>query len=325
VNKQPWIVCLGGAALLAGILACGAPPSLAGAPSPTVLDDAAPVDRESRIPDESVKMSPETDSHPPEVYSQDYQEPVPVLGQVNTAGAEDSPFITPDGSTLYFFFTPDVNVPVQQQVIDSVTGIYVSRRVGDVWQEPDRVVLENPGEASGDGCEFVQGDVMWFCSVREGYTGVHWFTAKYTDGAWGNWKLADFDPKFKVGELHISSDGAELYFGSDRTGGKGGLDIWVSKLVNNAWQEPVDVEAVNTADDEGWPALNPAGNELWFSRNYGIWRSKLVDGAWQEAQLIISPLSGEPSIDQEGNVYFVHHFYVDDRMIEADIYVAAKR
>ena len=82
------------------------------------------------------------------------------------------------------------------------------------------------------------------------------------------------------------------------------------------------MSTVNTIDSEGWPAISPNGNELWFTRNYGIWRSKKVNGEWQEAEEIISPLAGEPAIDAVGNVYFVHHFYEGDRMIEADIYVA---
>jgi hypothetical protein len=36
-------------------------------------------------------------------------------------------------------------------------------------------------------------------------------------------------------------------------------------------------------------------------------------------------MAGEPSIDEEGNVYFVHHFFDGDKMIEADIYVAYKK
>ena len=39
-------------------------------------------------------------------------------------------------------------------------------------------------------------------------------------------------------------------------------------------------------------------------------------------ELVISQFAGEPSVDANGNIYFVHHFYRDGRMIEADIYVA---
>ena len=178
------------------------------------------VDRETKIPANAVKILPETDEHPPLLNSSDYEKPVPVPGGVNTAGAEDSPFITPDGITLYFFFTPDINVPVEKQILDGVTGIYVSKKVNGEWSEPERVVLQDLGKLAMDGCEFVSGDIMWFCTVREGYTDIHWFTAEYKNGMWQNWKIADF-PDYKVGELHITGDGTELYFGSDRPGGKG--------------------------------------------------------------------------------------------------------
>jgi hypothetical protein len=284
-----------------------------------------PVGRETKIPTNAIKMSPETDEHPPMVYTSEFEKPVPVPGRVDTAGAEDSPFITEDGDTLYFFFTPDVNIPVEKQVLDGVTGLYVSKKVGNAWRRPERIILQEPGKVAIDGCEFVQGEVMWFCSVREGLTGVHWFVAKFQDGKWQNWKIADFNPDYKVGELYISGDGSELFFGSDRSGGKGNLDIWVSQKIDGEWGEPVNVDAVNTADSEGWPALSPDGNELWFTRNYAIWRSKKVKGAWQAAEQVVSPLAGEPSLDANGNLYFVHHFYENNKMIEADIYVAYKK
>lgn len=281
------------------------------------------IDRESKIPADAVKITQEADVSPPQTYSDEYEKPVPVPGLVNSAGAEDSAFVMPDGNTLYFFFTPDVRVPVEKQIIDGITGIYVSKKTGNDWGKPERIFLQDPGKLAMDGCEFVQNNIMLFCSVREGYTGVNWFTAEYKENKWQSWKNADFNPDYKVGELHIADD--ELYFHSDRPGGKGGLDIWVSKKANGEWSEPENVEAVNTADSEGWPAISPDGNELWISRNYGLWRSKKVNSEWQTPKLIISPLAGEASIDSEGNVYFTHHFYKNDKMLEADIYVAYKK
>lgn len=302
------------------LTACSGPAS-----SPTSTNTDIFVDRGLKIPLDAVKMSPETDAQPPQMHSSDFENPVPVPGQVNSAGAEDSPFITPDGNTLYFFFTPDVKIPAEKQLLDGVTGIYRSKKVNGEWTEPERIILQDPGKLALDGCGFVLGDAMWFCSAREGYEGIPWFTADQVNGIWQNWENANFDPALQVGELHISSDGNELYFHSDRPGGKGGLDLWVSKKVDGTWQDPINVSAVNTADAEGWPALNPAGDELWFYRNYGIWRSKKVNGEWQEPELIVSSLAGEPSIDKDGNLYFVHHFIDDDKMIEADIYVAYRR
>ena len=49
--------------------------------------------REESIPDSAVKMTPETDLFPPILHSNEYEEPIPMSGSINTAGAEDSPFI----------------------------------------------------------------------------------------------------------------------------------------------------------------------------------------------------------------------------------------
>lgn len=45
--------------------------------------------RESEIPEDAVKMSPEADMYPPQLHSYQFEEPVPMPGPVNTAGAED--------------------------------------------------------------------------------------------------------------------------------------------------------------------------------------------------------------------------------------------
>jgi hypothetical protein len=282
------------------------------------------VSRYSKIPSTAVKMTPDTDFSPLNSYTTEYDNPVPI-SVIDSAGAEDSAFIMPDGNTLYVFFTPDVSVPVEKQILDGVTGIYLSHKTGGVWSDPERIVLQDDGKLAMDGCEFVLGSKMWFCTVREGYTGIHWFSAEFRDGRWQDWKNADFNPDYMVGELHITGDGKELYYHSDRPGGKGGLDIWVSEKVDGVWQEPKNVDEVNTNRSEGWPAILPDGNELWITRDYGLWRSKKVDGRWSEPVLMFSPLAGEASIDNEGNVYFTHHFYKDDKMIEADIYFAKKK
>jgi hypothetical protein len=286
--------------------------------------------REEAIPAAAVKMTPQNDPYPPVLHSSEWQAPVPVGAPVNTAGAEDSPFTTPDGNTLYFFFTPDMNVPPEKQLIDGVTGLYVATRRDGVWGMPERVLLQDPGKAALDGCEAVQGDVMWFCSARDGYTGINWFTAKLVNGKWEHWQYAgDRLKELQVGELHPAADGSELYFHSSRPGGKGGVDIWVTRRAGDEWLPPENVAAVNSADTDGWPFLTQDGSELWFLRTYqgspAIFRSKLGPGGWLAPELIVSQFAGEPTLDAAGNLYFVHHFYRDGKGIEADLYVAMRR
>lgn len=282
--------------------------------------------RENKIPDDMVKITPETDPHPPITVSPEYTQPEPLPYPINTRGAEDSAYMLPGGDTLYFWFTPDNLMDVYAQAVDLVTGIYVSKLQDGQWSTPERVWLCEPGTPVLDGCEFIDGDKMWFCSVREGYTDLHWFTAEHVDGEWTNWLLSDFNSSYEVGELHIVSD--ELYFHSARPG-KGGYDIWVSKMEDGEWGEPSSISVINSEYSEGWPWVSPDGSEMWFTRLEGasnLYRSKRVDGEWTEPELMIKTLAGEPSLDNQGNVYFTHHFYDDEgNMLEADIYVAYKK
>ena len=289
----------------------------------------ASIDRETKIPAGQQKMTPEIDLLPPILHSDEYEQPVPMPYPINTAGAEDSGFMMPDGNTFYVWFTPDPGAPLGEQLDDGVTGIYVSKKVNGAWQKPERVVLQDADKQSLDGCAFVQDCTMWFCTARTGYTGLHWFKASCTDGKWGKWENADFKPEYEVGELHITADGKELYFHSSKAGGKGQYDIWVSRNNNGEWLPPQNIEVVNSPEIDGWPSLTQDGNELWFTRFYmgspAIFRSKRVNNEWQEPELIISQFAGESSVDSEGNIYFTHHFYKDGVMLEADIYVAYRR
>jgi hypothetical protein len=287
--------------------------------------------RESKIPTDAVKMTPETDFYPPILHSDEFEEPVPMPYPINTAGAEDSAFITSDGNNFYVWSTPDPNIPVQEQLTDGVTGIYWSKKVNGQWGEPERMVLND--DLSLDGCLFVQGNEAWFCSARIGnYRGVDLWTAELVNGKWANWENAGekINVEYQVGEMHITSDGNEMYFHSgNRSGGKGGYDIYSMEKVNGEWQQPTPVDAVNTVDMEGWPFISENGNELWFTRFYqgspAIFRSERINGTWNEPELIVSQFAGESTFDEQGNLYFTHHFYENGTMIEADIYVAYKK
>ncbi len=292
--------------------------------------------RAEAIPATAVKITPDMDIYPPVLHSDGWQNPVPLGSPIDTAGAEDSPFITPDGNNFYFFFTPDVSIPAEKQLLDGVTGLWWSQRVGGNWTEPERVVLNN--DLALDGCECVQGDVMWFCSVRAGNIGeIDVYTAKLENRKWTDWENAgeQLNRQYDIGEFHLSPSSSTLYFQWTGHGGYGSYDLWKSEKTATGWGEPVNLGLnVNSENDEGWPFLSSDGSELWFCGQSrlgytgpAVFRSlKTADGSWGEPEEIISNFAGEPTLDDEGNIYFVHHFFSQDGvMLEADIYVAYKK
>lgn len=88
--------------------------------------------------------------------------------------------------------------------------------------------------------------------------------------------FSDWSPPENVGgsvnsafnEQHpaISPDGLSLYFVSDRPNGLGGFDLWVAHRADrdSPWEDPVDIEALNSAASEFAPAFDPGGHVLFF-------------------------------------------------------------
>jgi hypothetical protein len=306
------------------------------APSPT----SPPVSRRKSIPAAAVKGSPASDAWQP-VTAAGWSAPKPMDGPVNTAGAEDSPFLSEDGQGFYFFFTPDPNLPPGQTASDGVTGIWVARRGPDGWLEPERVPLAEPGVTHVDGCEFLLGDRMYFCSIRAGnHNSIDWWTATLRDGVWGEIANAGewLNGDQQVGELHITAGYRELYFGSERPGGLGGLDLWAAEASAGGWGPPRNLgPQVNTAGDESRPFVTADGNELWFTAQPShlghpgpatIRCLRQSDGTWNDCREIVGCFAGEPNLSNDGRtLFFVHHFYSADgaRMIEADIYTSQRQ
>ncbi|HEY8402029.1 MAG TPA: hypothetical protein VIK89_12245 [Cytophagaceae bacterium] len=107
----------------------------------------------------------------------------------------------------------------------------------------------------------------------------------------------------------LSSDGNYLYFASNRPGGYGGRDIYVSKrLPDGRWGIAQNLGAIiNSKYDEDAPFIHPDGKTLYFSskghKNMGgfdIFKSELKDGLWTIPENIGYPIN---TVDDD--IYFV--------------------
>jgi outer membrane protein OmpA-like peptidoglycan-associated protein len=87
----------------------------------------------------------------------------------------------------------------------------------------------------------------------------------------------------------LSYDGKTLYFASNRPGGHGDMDLWMSKLENGKWGTPVNLgDKINTAQSEQSPYIHKDDQTLYFSSNGHIgmgdldlfMASKQADGTW---------------------------------------------
>src|SRR5690554_5191902 len=93
----------------------------------------------------------------------------------------------------------------------------------------------------------------------------------YTTAFWTGTEPQPFPAPINTSanETHasFSLDGDRIYFTSDRAGGYGGRDIYVSHLLPDGnWGEPLNMGPnINTPLDEHSPYLHPDGQTLYFS------------------------------------------------------------
>ncbi len=121
------------------------------------------------------------------------------------------------------------------------------------------------------------------------------------------------------GQPCISSDNKDLYFVSDREGGLGGKDIYVSHFKNNFWTEPENLgPQINTPGDETTPFIHPDNETLYFASNghptlgkADVFLSRKIDkNNWQKAVNLGAPINsdqkdGGVAITAKGDVGYI--------------------
>ncbi|MFD2571742.1 OmpA family protein [Spirosoma soli] len=101
---------------------------------------------------------------------------------------------------------------------------------------------------------------------KDGVNKLKIYTATQVNGIWGEAQELPFNnDEYSSGHPALSKDDQLLYFSSDRPGGYGGTDIYVSRWSNGKWGEPVNLgKEVNTKGNELFPFVDEKGN-LYFS------------------------------------------------------------
>ena len=129
------------------------------------------------------------------------------------------------------------------------------------------------------------------------------------------------------GEHALSPDGMQLYLTSDRPGGLGGPDIWVTNKTGDGWSDPVNLGApVNSSHWEGQPgfAANRPDIMYFVSNRDGpssIYQTAFDGESWSEPVMVITGYVGEPSLTGDGSImYFVHVLIDDDGVFGSNIW-----
>ena len=259
--------------------------------------------------------------------------PVNLGINVNSNADEYLPALSADGSTL--IFTRSENVKGVRN-----EDFYISYNDTDEWQFANNLgepinTLKNEGAQ----CITADGKTLYFtaCSRNDSYGRCDIYQSDFVNEKWTN--PVNLGPNINTesweSQPAISSDGRQLFFVSNRPGGRGGKDIWVSyKNANGAWMEAKNIgDKINTSKDDISPFLHWDNQTLYFASKgfigmggFDVFVSRLNgSGDWGEATNIGYPInspSDENSliVAKDGRTaYFASSFFNEDRN-DLDLY-----
>ena len=115
------------------------------------------------------------------------------------------------------------------------------------------------------------GQLLFFASDRSGGRGGSdiYLCSKTVDGVWGKPIDLGFNTSSNEVSPFISRDNQTLYFASDRPGGLGGYDIYMTRRTGeNEWTEPKNLGPnVNSKSDDLFFYVPPAENAVYLTSN----------------------------------------------------------
>ncbi|MHC4144812.1 MAG: M56 family metallopeptidase, partial [Planctomycetota bacterium] len=184
---------------------------------------------------------------------------------VNTSGTDKCPSISADGLSLFF----------ASKRAGGAMDLWVTTRdtKDDPWGPPTPTI----NSSFAEGCPSISSDglSLFFRADLPGGFGRRdlWVTTRaMSDDDWGppvnlgptvNSASADHSPS-------ISADGLMLFFHSDRPGGYGDMDLYVTMraTTSDPWSTPVNLgPTINSSSRDDSPSISDDGSTLFFTSN----------------------------------------------------------
>jgi outer membrane protein OmpA-like peptidoglycan-associated protein len=199
---------------------------------------------------------------------------------------------------------------------DQDENIYSMKKVNGEWSEPEFIKELNTYQNEGTCTISADGKIMIFttckgseerpiygqCDLFITYKEGNYWKKPQNMGNVVNSVAYDTQPA-------LSADGRTLYFVSNRQGGFGKEDIWVTNLDDKGqWTKPKNMgSTINTAELDNDPFIHVNGKTLFFSSEghigYGgadIFKAEFKNGAWATPENLGYPINDFK--DQRGMV-----------------------
>ena len=222
------------------------------------------------------------------------------LGEnINTKYDEHSPIISADESVLLFTSkrkNGNEKAGINGQYLEN---IYTSENVNGVWDTATNIFPDNNTNIATISMS-VDGQTLFIYKDDNGDGNI--YMSKLNGETWTKpEKLPEtINSEYKESSASLSPDGNTLYFTSNRPGGFGGMDIYMSKkLPNGKWGQAQNLgKPINTEYDEESPFIHYDGVTLFYSSNgqenmggYDILFTMNEDGNWTQPSNIGYPIN----------------------------------
>jgi len=242
--------------------------------------------------------------------------PTNLESNINSNGFEGGPCLSSDGLSLYYYANQGMSL-----------DIWVTRRAtsNDRWGAPVNIGPTNYGLKGVPAISF-DGLQLFFADHSGGYLpggfGKNdlWTVVRSTvSDPWGppvnlgqgvNSAEGDYSP-------NISVDGLMLFFNSNRSGGLGAHDLWVTRraTTEDDWEAAVNLgPIVNTASGEGGAHISADGHTLYFHSTRPEGRGK--QDLWQAPIEPIVDFNGDSKVDIEDLLILIEFWDTDESLCD---------
>jgi hypothetical protein len=246
--------------------------------------------------------------------------------RINTVSEETDPSLSTDGLTLFFrsnrpggFGGQDLWVAKRadkESEWDTPTNL--GPQVNTEWDE----IKPN---ISGDGLSLYFSDYSWWeptASPRPGGQGQGdiWVTTRASkDDPWES--PVNLGPMVNSSAVDggpcISADGSALFFFSNRSGGHGSHDIWISTRLTSElipegyWGTPINLGSiVNSQEYDKDPCISTNGSILYYDSG-----SNVID-IYQSQIIPIVDLNSDGIIDSADMCIMIDHWGTDESLCD---------
>jgi len=252
---------------------------------------------------------------------------------INSIADEYLPALSADGSTLIF---------TRSKKVDGFRNedFYVSYNNTDDWQLAKNLGAPiNTPQNEGAQCITADGLTLYFtaCSRNDSYGRCDLYESNFVNDKWTDpVNLGEnINTENWESQPAISADGRQLFFVSNRSGGRGGKDIWVSyKNAKGTWTKAKNLgKDINSSKDDISPFLHWDNQTLYYASKgfvgmggFDIFLSRLDEaGNWGTVKNIGYPInspSDENSliVAKDGRTAYFASAYFNDGRSDLDLY-----